>query len=68
MWAGDNILWELRGLGANTETADRLELECRAFSQTSTTDHLTGKTACRTPYRAVCSPHSWSRPTSHGYT
>jgi RHS repeat-associated protein len=27
VWAGDNILWELRGPGASTETADRLELE-----------------------------------------
>jgi RHS repeat-associated protein len=27
VWAGDNIVWELRGPGANTETADRLELE-----------------------------------------
>jgi hypothetical protein len=27
VWAGDNILWELRGPGANTETADRLALE-----------------------------------------
>ncbi|HEU4881033.1 MAG TPA: RHS repeat-associated core domain-containing protein, partial [Longimicrobium sp.] len=27
VWAGDNILWELRGPGASTETADRLEQE-----------------------------------------
>ncbi|HEU4885344.1 MAG TPA: polymorphic toxin type 47 domain-containing protein, partial [Longimicrobium sp.] len=27
VWAGDNILWELRGPGSNTETANRLELE-----------------------------------------
>jgi RHS repeat-associated protein len=27
VWAGDNIIWELRGPGANTETADRLEVE-----------------------------------------
>jgi RHS repeat-associated protein len=25
VWAGDNILWEMRGPGANSETADRLE-------------------------------------------
>jgi RHS repeat-associated protein len=27
VWSGDNILWELRGPGASTETADRLEVE-----------------------------------------
>jgi RHS repeat-associated protein len=25
VWAGDNILWEMRGPGGNTETAERLE-------------------------------------------
>jgi RHS repeat-associated protein len=27
VWAGDNILWEMRGPGASTEAADRLEQE-----------------------------------------
>ena len=27
VWAGDNILWELRGPGGNSETASRLELD-----------------------------------------
>ena len=27
MWAGDNILWEQRGPGANSEPAERLEQE-----------------------------------------
>jgi RHS repeat-associated protein len=27
VWAGDNVLWEMRGPGGNTETAERLEQE-----------------------------------------